>query len=58
MRSFISGVISFGSNEEISECLSEKSFFIYSSVYFDRLLEFKFFIELMKSKECSDVEYE
>nr|XP_037841798.1 centrosome-associated protein 350 isoform X7 [Chlorocebus sabaeus] len=58
MRSSTSGATSFGSNEEISECLSEKSLSIHSSVHSDRLLELKSPTELMKSKERSDVEHE
>ncbi|XP_031513920.1 centrosome-associated protein 350 isoform X3 [Papio anubis] len=58
MRSSTSGATSFGSNEEISECLSEKSLSIHSNVHSDRLLELKSPTELMKSKERSDVEHE
>ncbi|XP_027623723.1 centrosome-associated protein 350 isoform X2 [Tupaia chinensis] len=49
---------SFGSDDEISECLSEKSLSIHSSVHSERLLELKSPTELMKSKERSDVEHE
>ncbi|XP_068921550.1 centrosome-associated protein 350 isoform X3 [Petaurus breviceps papuanus] len=49
---------SFGSDEEISECLSEKSLSISGSVHSGRLLELKSPTELMKSKERSDVENE
>ncbi|XP_004643522.1 centrosome-associated protein 350 [Octodon degus] len=53
-----SRAISFGSDDEISECLSEKSLSVHSSVHSERLLELKSPSELMKSKECSDVEHE
>ncbi|KAM9108671.1 centrosome-associated protein 350 isoform 4-T5 [Megaptera novaeangliae] len=49
---------SFGSDGEISECLSEKSLSIHSNVHSERLLELKSPTELMKSKERSDVEHE
>ncbi|XP_059793405.1 centrosome-associated protein 350 isoform X2 [Balaenoptera ricei] len=49
---------SFGSDDEISECLSEKSLSIHSNVHSERLLELKSPTELMKSKERSDVEHE
>ncbi|XP_043778701.1 centrosome-associated protein 350 isoform X3 [Cervus elaphus] len=49
---------SFGSDDEISECLSEKSLSIHSSVHSERLLELKSPTELMKNKERSDVEHE
>ncbi|XP_039105426.1 centrosome-associated protein 350 [Hyaena hyaena] len=49
---------SLGSDDEISECLSEKSLSVHSSVHSERLLELKSPTELMKSKECSDVEHE
>ncbi|XP_063095798.1 centrosome-associated protein 350 isoform X3 [Cavia porcellus] len=49
---------SFGSDDEISECLSEKSLSVHSSVHSERLLELKSPTELMKSKERSDVEHE
>ncbi|XP_026941955.1 centrosome-associated protein 350 isoform X1 [Sagmatias obliquidens] len=49
---------SFDSDDEISECLSEKSLSIHSSVHSERLLELKSPTELMKSKERSDVEHE
>uniref|UniRef100_A0A5F8H067 Centrosomal protein 350 n=1 Tax=Monodelphis domestica TaxID=13616 RepID=A0A5F8H067_MONDO len=49
---------SFGSDDEISECLSEKSLSISGSVHSGRLLELKSPTELMKSKERSDVENE
>ncbi|XP_041518226.1 centrosome-associated protein 350 isoform X3 [Microtus oregoni] len=47
-----------GSEDEISECLSEKSLSIHSSVHSERLLELKSPTELMKSKERSDVGHE
>ncbi|XP_076403770.1 centrosome-associated protein 350 isoform X6 [Peromyscus maniculatus bairdii] len=47
-----------GSDDEISECLSEKSLSIHSSVHSERLLELKSPTELMKSKERSDVGHE
>uniref|UniRef100_A0A8C3YK29 Centrosomal protein 350 n=1 Tax=Catagonus wagneri TaxID=51154 RepID=A0A8C3YK29_9CETA len=50
--------ISYGSDDEISECLSEKSLSVHSSVHSERLLELKSPTELMKSKERSDVEHE
>uniref|UniRef100_A0A667I3N3 Centrosomal protein 350 n=1 Tax=Lynx canadensis TaxID=61383 RepID=A0A667I3N3_LYNCA len=49
---------SLGSDDEISECLSEKSLSVHSSVHSERLLELKSPTELMKSKERSDVEHE
>lgn len=49
---------SVGSDDEISECLSEKSLSVHSSVHSERLLELKSPTELMKSKERSDVEHE
>ncbi|XP_058130797.1 centrosome-associated protein 350 isoform X1 [Dasypus novemcinctus] len=49
---------SFGSDDEISECLSEPSLSIHSSVHSERLLELKSPTELMKNKERSDVEHE
>ncbi|XP_068842446.1 centrosome-associated protein 350 [Capricornis sumatraensis] len=49
---------SFGSDDEISECLSEKSLSVHSSVHSERLLELKSPTELMKNKERSDVEHE
>ncbi|XP_037362248.1 centrosome-associated protein 350 [Talpa occidentalis] len=57
-RSFRSRATSFGSDDEISECLSEKSFSVHNSVHSERLLELKSPTELMKSKERSDVEHE
>ncbi|KAM5239084.1 centrosome-associated protein 350 isoform 2-T2 [Ctenodactylus gundi] len=47
----------FGSDDEISECLSEKSLSIHSSVHSERLLELKSPTELLKNKERSDVEH-
>ncbi|XP_006876488.1 PREDICTED: centrosome-associated protein 350 [Chrysochloris asiatica] len=58
MRSSRSRATSFSSDDEISECLSEKSLSIHSSVHSERLLELKSPTELMKSKERSDVEHE
>ncbi|XP_032147142.1 centrosome-associated protein 350 isoform X4 [Sapajus apella] len=58
MRSSRSGATSFGSNDEISECLSEKSLSVHSNVHSERLLELKSPTELMKNKERSDVEHE
>ncbi|XP_010628576.1 centrosome-associated protein 350 isoform X2 [Fukomys damarensis] len=49
---------SFSSDDEISECLSEKSLSVHSNVHSERLLELKSPTELMKSKERSDVEHE
>lgn len=57
-RSFSSRATTFGSDDEISECLSEKSLSVCSSVHSERLLELKSPTELMKSKERSDVEHE
>ncbi|XP_045838172.1 centrosome-associated protein 350 isoform X1 [Meles meles] len=53
-----SRAISFGSDDEISECLSEKSLSVHSSIHSERLLELKSPTELMKSKERGDVEHE
>ncbi|XP_032718617.1 centrosome-associated protein 350 isoform X5 [Lontra canadensis] len=53
-----SRAISFGSDDEISECLSEKSLSVHSSIHSERLLELKSPTELMKSKEHGDVEHE
>ncbi|XP_074164609.1 centrosome-associated protein 350 [Sminthopsis crassicaudata] len=49
---------SFGSDDEISECLSEKSLSISGSVHSGRLLDLRSPTELLKSKERSDVENE
>ncbi|XP_074078266.1 centrosome-associated protein 350 isoform X2 [Macrotis lagotis] len=49
---------SYGSEDEISECLSERSRSISGSVHSGRLLELRSPTELMKSKERSDVEKE
>ncbi|XP_058395946.1 centrosome-associated protein 350 [Diceros bicornis minor] len=57
-RSSRSRATSFGSDDEISECLSDKSLSIHSSVHSERLLELKSPTELMKNKERSDVEHE
>ncbi|XP_037681171.1 centrosome-associated protein 350 isoform X2 [Choloepus didactylus] len=58
VKSSRSRATSFGSDDEISECLSEPSLSIHSSVHSERLLELKSPTELMKSKERSDVEHE
>ncbi|KAI5762895.1 CEP350-like protein [Gulo gulo luscus] len=50
--------ISFGSDDEISECLSEKSLSVHSGIHSERLLELKSPTELMKSKERGDAEHE
>ncbi|XP_054443674.1 centrosome-associated protein 350 isoform X2 [Pteronotus mesoamericanus] len=57
-RSCKSRATSFGTDDEISECLSEKSLSIRSNIHSERLLELKSPTELMKSKERSDVEHE
>ncbi|XP_029417772.1 centrosome-associated protein 350 [Nannospalax galili] len=57
-RSSRSRATGFGSDEEVSECPSEKSLSIHSGVHSERLLELKSPTELMKSKERSDVEHE
>ncbi|KAM5293758.1 centrosome-associated protein 350 isoform 3-T3 [Glossophaga mutica] len=49
---------SFGTDDDISECLSEKSLSVRSNIHSERLLELKSPTELMKSKERSDVEHE
>uniref|UniRef100_A0A8D2KWN8 Centrosomal protein 350 n=1 Tax=Varanus komodoensis TaxID=61221 RepID=A0A8D2KWN8_VARKO len=49
---------SIGSDDEISECLSEKSLSVAGSIHSERLLELKSPTELMKSEERSDVEKE
>ncbi|XP_046536693.1 centrosome-associated protein 350 isoform X2 [Equus quagga] len=56
-RSSRSRATSFGSDDDISECLSEKSLSICSNVHSERLLELRSPTELMKSKERSDVEH-
>uniref|UniRef100_A0A2D4HEV6 CAP-Gly domain-containing protein n=1 Tax=Micrurus lemniscatus lemniscatus TaxID=129467 RepID=A0A2D4HEV6_MICLE len=48
----------FGSEDEISECLSEKSLSVADSIQSERLLEFKSPTEFVKNKECGDVEKE
>ncbi|XP_007935828.1 centrosome-associated protein 350 [Orycteropus afer afer] len=58
MRNSRSRATSFSSDDEISECLSEKSLSIRSNVHSERLLELKSPTELMKSKERSDVQHE
>ncbi|KAL1774768.1 centrosome-associated protein 350 [Sigmodon hispidus] len=57
-RSSRSRASGFGSDDEISECLSEKSLSIHSNVHSERLLELRSPTELMKSKERSDVGHE
>ncbi|XP_015284641.1 PREDICTED: centrosome-associated protein 350-like [Gekko japonicus] len=49
---------SIGSDEEVSECLSDKALSMASSIHSERLLILKSPTELMKSKERSDVEGE
>ncbi|XP_040840277.1 centrosome-associated protein 350 isoform X3 [Ochotona curzoniae] len=49
---------SFGSEDEISECLSEKGLSTHSSVPSERLLDLKSPTELLKDAERSDVEQE
>ncbi|XP_067391314.1 centrosome-associated protein 350 isoform X2 [Emydura macquarii macquarii] len=49
---------SLGSDDEISEYLSDKSLSVSGSVHSDRLLELKSPTELIKNKERSDVEKE
>ncbi|XP_076797485.1 centrosome-associated protein 350 isoform X2 [Arvicanthis niloticus] len=44
-----------GSDEEMSECLGEKSLSVHSGVHSERLLELRSPTELMRSKERSDV---
>ncbi|XP_045154253.1 centrosome-associated protein 350 isoform X2 [Echinops telfairi] len=58
LRSSGSRATSSGSDDEISECLSEKSLSLQSTVHSERLLELKSPTELMRSKERSDVEHE
>ncbi|ETE70040.1 Centrosomal protein, partial [Ophiophagus hannah] len=48
----------FGSEDEISECLSEKSLSVADSIQSERLLELKSPTEFVKNKECGDVEKE
>ncbi|XP_021120989.1 centrosome-associated protein 350 isoform X2 [Heterocephalus glaber] len=57
-RNSQSKATSFSSDDEISECLGEKSLSVHSNVHSERLLELKSPTELMKSKERSDVEHE
>ncbi|XP_077878539.1 centrosome-associated protein 350 isoform X6 [Ictidomys tridecemlineatus] len=57
-RSSKSRASGFGSDDEISECLSGKSLSIHSNVHSERLLELKSPTELMKSQERSDVKHE
>ncbi|XP_077188333.1 centrosome-associated protein 350 isoform X2 [Paroedura picta] len=49
---------SIGSDEEVSECLSDKAQSVASSVHSERLLILRSPTELMKNKERSDVEGE
>ncbi|XP_060088593.1 centrosome-associated protein 350 [Heteronotia binoei] len=49
---------SLGSDEEVSECLSDRALSVASSIHSERLLILKSPTELMKSKERSDVEGE
>ncbi|XP_058031277.1 centrosome-associated protein 350 isoform X2 [Ahaetulla prasina] len=49
---------SFGSDDEISECLSEKSLSVADSVQSERLLELQSPTEFVKNKERGDVEKE
>ncbi|KAL8177481.1 UNVERIFIED_CONTAM: hypothetical protein K2H54_008221, partial [Gekko kuhli] len=49
---------STGSDEEVSECFSDKALSVASSIHSERLLILKSPTELMKSKERSDVEGE
>uniref|UniRef100_A0ACB8F287 Uncharacterized protein n=1 Tax=Sphaerodactylus townsendi TaxID=933632 RepID=A0ACB8F287_9SAUR len=49
---------SIGSDEEISECLSDRALSVASSIHSERLFILKSPTELMKSKERSDVEGE
>ncbi|XP_008107116.2 centrosome-associated protein 350 isoform X2 [Anolis carolinensis] len=46
------------SDDEISECISEKSLSVTGSIHLERVLELKSPTELLKSKECSEVERE
>ncbi|XP_070602370.1 centrosome-associated protein 350 isoform X1 [Erythrolamprus reginae] len=48
----------FGSDDEISECLSEKSLSGADSIQSERLLELQSPTEFVKNKECGDVEKE
>ncbi|XP_013909810.1 PREDICTED: centrosome-associated protein 350-like [Thamnophis sirtalis] len=48
----------FGSDDEISECLSEKSLSVVGSIQSERLLELQSPTEFVKNKECGDVEKE
>ncbi|XP_035870903.1 centrosome-associated protein 350 isoform X2 [Phyllostomus discolor] len=57
-RSSSSRATSFGTDDDISECLSEKSLSVHSNIHSERLLELKSPTELMKSKERSDVEHD
>ncbi|KAL7984771.1 hypothetical protein Chor_003341 [Crotalus horridus] len=47
---------SFGSDDEISECLSENSLSVADSIHSERLLELKSPTEFVKNKECGNVE--
>ncbi|XP_036890774.1 centrosome-associated protein 350 isoform X4 [Sturnira hondurensis] len=57
-RSSSSRATGFGTDDDISECLSEKSLSVHSNTHSERLLELKSPTELLKSKERSDVEHE
>lgn len=57
-RSSRSRTTGSGSDEEISECLSEKSLSVHSGVHSERLLELRSPTEQMRSKERSDVGHE
>ncbi|EDM09502.1 rCG46291 [Rattus norvegicus] len=57
-RSSRSRTTGSGSDEEISECLGEKSLSVHSGVHSERLLELRSPTELMRSKERSDVGHE
>ncbi|XP_075384138.1 centrosome-associated protein 350 isoform X2 [Tenrec ecaudatus] len=58
MRSSRSRAPSFSSDDEISECLSEKSLSLQSTVHSEGLLQLKSTTELMSSKERSDVQHQ
>ncbi|XP_067323740.1 centrosome-associated protein 350 isoform X2 [Anolis sagrei] len=49
---------SIGSDDEISECLSDKSLSVTGSIHLERFLELKSPTELLKNKEYSEVEGE
>ncbi|XP_028936989.1 centrosome-associated protein 350 isoform X2 [Ornithorhynchus anatinus] len=58
LRSCKSRATDFGSDDEISECLSGKSLSVSGSVHSDKLLELKSPTELIKCEERNDVENE